>query len=96
MHCPTLRRGTFNNIELSLLPDANGEHNDSAHECQPAEHWRNINVLVFICAGVDRPDIKDVFSMGVRESLIGKGKTTQYNEKNATPNEGFHVHGDVG
>ena len=53
-------------------------------------------MLLFIRAGVDRPNIKDFFTMGVGKSLVGKGKTTQNNEENATPNEGFHIHGDVG
>jgi len=39
---------------------------------------------------VNRPDIEDLVFMRIVESAIGEGKTTQYDEKNATPNHRFH------
>ena len=92
MRYPTLRQGTFNHVELRLLPDSNGEHNDSAHQGQPAEQWRNINMLVLVRGGMDGPDIQNLLLMGIVESLVGKGKTAENNEENATPNERLHIH----
>jgi hypothetical protein len=73
------------------LAEAGGEHNDAAQKSYPTEYGRNINILVFICTGVDWPDIEDFFTMGVGKSLIDKGKTAENNEENATPNERFHI-----
>jgi len=42
-------------------------------------------MLVLICGGVDGPDIKNFFTMGVGESLIGKGKTAQDDEEECRP-----------
>jgi hypothetical protein len=74
------------NFELRLLPNSSGEHEDSAHQRQPAEYRRNRHVLMFFGSRVDRTDIKNFFLMGVVETLVGKGKTAQNNKENSTPN----------
>jgi hypothetical protein len=87
---PDSQAGHFPNFSRRLLPDSESEHNDSAHQRQAGEQRRNINVLVLVHSGVDRPYIQNFIPMRIVESLIGKGKTTQDDEENATPNERFH------
>lgn len=86
---PTLRR-VLSQFRARTLPNSNGEHNDSAHQCQPAEQRRNINMLVLIDSGVDRPGIQNFIPVRIVESLIRERKTTQHDEQKATPNERFH------
>ena len=87
---PDSQAGHFPDLSRRLLPDSEGEHNDSAHQRQSGEQRRNINVLVLVHSGVDRPDIQKLVPTRIVESLIGEGKTTQDDEENATPNERFH------
>ncbi len=87
---PDAQAGYLHNSELRLLPDSNDEHNDSADERQPAKQRRNINVLVFIRGGVDRPDIEDLILMCIVESAVSERKTAQHNEENAAPNKRSH------
>src|ERR1700687_235465 len=78
------------NFELRLLPNSSSEHDDSAHQRQPAEYRRNRHVLMFFGSRVDRPNIKNFFLMGIVETLVGKGKTAQNNKENSTPNQRSH------
>jgi hypothetical protein len=87
---PHSQAGYFHNCELRLLPESSDEHNGSADQHQPAKQRRNINVRVFIRSGVDRSDVEELVFMCIVESAIGEGKTTQYDEENAHPNERFH------
>ncbi len=90
MRYPTLRRAIFHNRELRFLPESGDEHKYSANQRQPAKHWRNINVLMFIRSGVDRPDIEHFIFVRIVEPAIGEGKTAQYDKENAAPNQRFH------
>ncbi len=47
-------------------------------------------MLVFIRSGVDRSDIKNLVFMCIVKSAIGQGKTAEYDEENAAPNQRFH------
>lgn len=90
MRYPILTRAHCS-VELRTFPDSNNEHGNSSKQRQSAEYRRNVNALVFIGGGVDGPDIENIFPMSVRESLIGKCKTTQKNEENSSPKERFHI-----
>ena len=48
-------------------------------------------MVLFIRSSVDRANIKNLFPMGVGESLIGKGQAAQNNQENANQNRGFHI-----
>jgi len=50
-------------------------------------------MVLFICSGVDRANIKNFFPMGVGETLIGKGQAAQNNQENTNRKNGFHIVG---
>jgi hypothetical protein len=90
MRYPTLPTGHFHHVELRPFLHANGKQNDTAHQRQPAEQRRNVDMLVLIRGGMDWPDIQNFFPMRIVEPLEGERKTAQHDEENATPDEWFH------
>jgi hypothetical protein len=66
-------------FELRTFPASNDEQDDSSHQRQPAEYGWNRNSLLLFCGGVDGPDVKNLFLMGVIESLIGEDQPAQNN-----------------
>jgi len=76
---PDSQAGHFRSFELRTLPASNDEQGNSSDQRQPAEYWRDRNSLLLFRGGVDRPEIKNLFLMGIRESLVGEGQPTQNN-----------------
>jgi len=46
---------------------------------------------VIFSSGVDGPEIKNLFLVGITEPLIGKGQATQNNQENSSQNYRFHI-----
>jgi hypothetical protein len=88
---PDSQAGHFRKFELGLLLDPRDEHDDAAYQREPSEYWGNRNVVMFFRGSVNRSEIKNFFSMGIRKSLIGERKATKNDEENSAPNVRFHV-----
>jgi len=48
-------------------------------------------VFLILPGGVDRPDVKNPFLMGVSESLIRQRQPAKDNQKNSNPDDWFHI-----
>ena len=46
---------------------------------------------MFVCCGMDRPDVQNLFLVRVRESLIREGQGPKNDKKNSNPNNRFHT-----
>ena len=46
---------------------------------------------MIVPGGMDRPNIDNIFSVGVCESLIRKRQPTQNNQQNPGQNDRFHI-----
>jgi hypothetical protein len=88
---PDSQAGHFRNFELRTFLASYDEQGNSSRQRQPAEYWRNRNVLMVFPGGVDGPEVKNLFLMGKRESLIGEGQAAQNNQQNSNPNDRFHM-----
>jgi hypothetical protein len=51
---------------------------------------------VFLCGGMDRPNIKNSFLTGVIEALVGKCESTKNDQENSKPGDWFHLHSLLG
>jgi hypothetical protein len=87
---PDSQAGNVGGVELRPFSESSREQNDSADQSHSADNRGNRNVLMLIGSGMNRADIKNSFTMGVREPLIGEGEAAQQDEENAAPNKRFH------
>jgi len=74
-----LSGGHYRSFELRTFLAPSHKQNNSSDQRQPAEYWWNRNVLSFFRGSVDGPEIKNLFLMGITESLIGEGQAAQNN-----------------
>jgi hypothetical protein len=88
---PDSQAGHFRNFELRTFPASNDKQGNSSDQRQRAEYWRNRNVFMVFPGGVDGPEIKNFFLMGISESLIGEGQPAQNNQENSNPDDRFHI-----
>jgi hypothetical protein len=74
-----LSGGHERSVELGTFPAANKDQDNAPNQRETAENWWNGNVLLLFRSGVDGPKVDNLFLMGVIETLIGKGQTTENN-----------------
>jgi hypothetical protein len=74
---PDSQAGNFRSLELRTFLASDDEQGNSSDQRQPAENWRNGNVLPLFRCGVDGTEIENLFLMGVTKSLIGEGQPAQ-------------------
>jgi hypothetical protein len=88
---PDSQAGHFRTFDLRTSLASDDKQDNSSDQRQPAEYWRNRNPLMVFSGGVDGPEIKNLFLMGISESLIGEGQPAQNNQENSNPDDRFHI-----
>jgi hypothetical protein len=76
---PDSQAGNFRSLELGTFFTSHNQQGNSPNQRQTAENRRNGNVLLLFRRGVDGPEVKNLFLMGVVKSLIGEGQPAQNN-----------------
>jgi hypothetical protein len=76
-----------------MLPCAGDQKSHSSSQRQAPEYGGKRNLFLSIFRGVNRPEIKDLFSMGVSDALIGEGQNTQNHQQHPSQRDRFHIVG---
>jgi hypothetical protein len=87
---PDSQAGYFRSFELRTFSSADNDQDNSSDQRQTTKQWRDRNVFLIFPGGMDGPEIKNLFLMGISESLIGEGQPAQNNQENSNPNNRFH------
>lgn len=69
---PDSQAGYFRNFKLRIFLSSDDDESNSSNQGQAAEHGWNGNPLVILTRGVNGTEIKNLFLMGIRKSLIGE------------------------
>ena len=93
MRYPTLPAGQIRGYGLTSFLGAEEDQDNSTHQRQATEYGGNGNMVLFVRSGMDRANIKNLFPMGVGETLIGEGQAAQDNQENSHPYDRFHILG---
>jgi hypothetical protein len=67
-------------FELRGFLGSKDEQGDSSRQRKSTEDWGNRNSVMFFCRGVDRPNIQNLFPVGICESLIREGQGAKHHK----------------
>jgi hypothetical protein len=88
---PGSQAGYFGSFKLRILLASHNQQGNSSDQRQTAHDRRNRNSLMIVPGGMDRPNIDNIFSMGISESLISKRQPAQNNQQNPGQSNRFHM-----
>jgi hypothetical protein len=88
---PDSQAGQFCDFGLRSFLGPKDDQCDSPRQRKCTEDWRNGNSVMLFRCGMDRPDIKNLFLVRVRESLIREGQGSKNDKNNSNPNNRFQA-----